>query len=55
MNAGDSSWTIGSSKSIPTKETSVWREICNTEFTIFKNGRYKLHLDDSSLMTDGLQ
>jgi hypothetical protein len=23
MNAGDSSWTIGSSKSIPTKETSA--------------------------------
>ena len=30
LNAGDLSWTIGSSKSIPTKEASVWRKICNT-------------------------
>ena len=30
LNGGDLSWTIGSSKSIPTKEASVWRKICNT-------------------------
>jgi hypothetical protein len=29
-NAGDSDWNIGSANSIPTDESSVWREICNT-------------------------
>ena len=29
LDAGHSSWTIGSSNSIPTKEVYVWTEICN--------------------------